>query len=262
MAAENKIRGYYEPACCGWEPGTGPNVPAHWLDGGHGWVTAHFRDVEPFSFENRTAGRHQCAMPSRNGGQCNFEVQGNECCSCACCWCPHGNAPREMEHHLNRDHGISAPEKREWATGCTETPGCCEAVFCWPCAASRQLMAAHGYSNELNCFWCMYFTCAVARSEHDDGKAHTACASFAAWLTRRSIVKLNNIDESFCSTTLLACCCPCCSLAQTYREYSAAGVWPGGICNAEPPAVRMNNPPPQLDMPGTEPQPGPGTKLL
>jgi hypothetical protein len=52
----------------------------------------------------------------------------------------------------------------------------------------------------------------------------------AAMMTRCSITRLNRIDEHVCKTAACAICCSPCSLAQSYREFSAAGVWPGGTC--------------------------------
>jgi len=238
-AAQNGIRGYYDECCCGMRPGTGPNVPPHWLDGGHGWATAHFFDVEPFDFNLQTPGRHQCKY-------CNFVADGEEgCCGKGACWCPLGLAPFKMVDHLAANHGLVAPPMRDWATSCTDTEGLCDACFCWQCQASRQINAAHGYINQLNPFWCLYFTCAGGRHhDHSGQEVHVGCHCMAAFLTRQSIKQLNRIDEDCCTTLAMSICCPICSLAQTYREFSASGVWPGGICVGDaPPMIAMNNPP-------------------
>ena len=63
-----------------------------------------------------------------------------------------------------------------------------------------------------------------------------------AILTRQRLVRLNNIDEGCCTTALTTVCCSLCSITQTYRELSASGVWPGGMCNAAPPQVLLQQP--------------------
>uniref|UniRef100_A0A6U4SD85 Uncharacterized protein n=1 Tax=Neobodo designis TaxID=312471 RepID=A0A6U4SD85_NEODS len=239
----NNIRGYFEPCCCGMRPGTGPNVPPHWYDGGHGWTTKHFTDIEPFSFQNQTPGAHRCKY-------CSFVAEGREgCCGKGACWCPIASAPPAMERHLIDAHGIQPPPRRKWATELCECgDGCLESICCWQCQASRQIMAQRGWANTFNCFWCLYFTFAGG-SHHDEHgrKNHVACIILAAWLNRRSIRELHNIDEGCCETLMISCCCPHCSIAQTYREYSAAGVWPGGVLvGDQPPAIMMDQPPPHL----------------
>lgn len=240
MKAANAIRGYYEPCCCGMRPGTGPNVPPHWYDGGKGWVTAHFFDLEPFDFNAQNPGRHQCKY-------CGYIADGEECCGKGACWCPLARAPWQMEAHLATSHGIAPPPRRQWATECTDSRGLCDACFCWQCLAARMIMAKHGWANEFNAWWCLYFTCAGGSHYDDTGRRnHVACHVLAAWMTRNAIKELHNIDEDCCTTILMACCCPVCSLAQTYREFSAGGVWPGGVCQDAPPVVTMDMPPPHL----------------
>ena len=250
----NNIRGYYEPCCCGMRPGAGPNVPPHWLDGGEGWTTRHFVDIEPFSFERQTPGVHRCKY-------CSYEARGSEgCCGKGACWCPCPSAPPAMARHLVDAHQIMPPPKRQWATECTDTEGCCEACLCWQCQASRQMMAQRGWANAFNCFWCLYFSFAAGRHRDDGGNNnHVALIGLAAWLNRRSIRDLHNIDEGCCQTLCIACLCPVCSLAQTYREYSAGGVWPGGILVGDaPPSVTMDQPPPGLAPAPAYPQAGGG----
>jgi Cys-rich protein (TIGR01571 family) len=238
----NNIRGYFEPCCCGMRPGAGPNVPPHWYDGGKGWTTRHFIDIEPFDMAQQNPGIHRCKY-------CAFEARGKEgCCGKGACWCPIGSAPGEMESHLVGIHGVVPPMKRKWATSCTECDGFLEAWCCWSCQASRQFMAAHGWANQLSIFWCLMFSCGGGHHHNEHGQAHRLVSlHLAAWMTRNAIRELHSIDESCCETALMALCCPICSLAQTYREYSAAGVWPGGVCAGDaPPMYMMDQPPPHL----------------
>ena len=256
----NNIRGYYEPCCCGLRPGTGPDVPPHWFDGSDGWVTEHFVDVAPLSLAQRNPGHHRCKY-------CDFEVKGDSLCECtkegpcaACCWCPLSSAPRAMARHLNQKHMRNGGPRREWATGLYDIDGFFEACFCGPCQASRQMMAQRGWANRHNCCWCLCFTCGLDCNQdqqlRDRFKATRTLGGLVlgAWLNRRAARDLQHIEERTCTTLCIACCCPVCSLAQTYREFTAAGVWPGGILvGSEPPVIRMDQPPPYLE--ASEPAP-------
>ena len=227
---ENFIRNTV-PSCCGdLRPPTGNDVPAHWHDGGHGWVTRHFVDIEAFDWEQKRPGVHRCALANGQGNQCEFIAEGEE--SSCCCWRPRGRAPRKMEAHLKQVHGMQEPPRREWATGlCVCGEGLCDACFCSPCQGSRQIMAGHGHKETMSWLWCCALMC-MNGNEEGEGGGHSIV--YAAWLSRFTIKRLHNIDEGCCKTMLAACCCPHFSLAQTYREFSAAGVWPGGVCEKQP----------------------------
>jgi len=240
--AENSIRNPRPNCCCDYS--TGPNIPAHWYDGGDGWVTNYFTDVESFSWDQKKSGRHRCQVPTGNGSQCDFTVENTSCCDLPCLWLPSSAAPPLMANHLQTFHGINPPPTREWATGLCETTGCCDVYFCLPCQASRQTMAAAGYANTFNVWWCLFFCLAGCHENRDEnGKSSLGWVPpyiMAAVLTRCTVSRLNRIDEGLCMNSVKGVFCSCCSLAQTYREYSASGVWPGGTCcNTSPPPVSL-----------------------
>ena len=245
MRAEVHVRPYAWPRSCCFncylpaEPAAG-RVPEKWLDGGMGWVTRHFRDEVPFNFETETPGRFRCNVEG-----CGHVVEEEEaCCQLPCGWRPAGVAPRKMAAHLKTAHGLFPPPKGEWATDMCDTTGLLEACCCAPCQASRQMMASYGHADTFNLAWCCLFTSIPHHSEHegaDPDADRENCGGcnvvLAAYFTRRYAKTLQNIDEGFCKTCCVACLCPHCSLAQTYREFGAAGVWPGGFCVSEAPQV-------------------------
>lgn len=222
----------------------GPNIPEHWYDGGDGWVTRYFTDVTPFSYENKTKGTFKCQVLN-GASHCNFPIENDEKCSGTPCWSPGTAAVAKMQEHLLAVHNITEPPKREWASGLCDTAGCCDVLLCVTCQASRQMMAATGHANTFNVWWCLLFCLAGCGTSQDEQTGQTRCTwtppcIFAAMLTRCSIAQLNRIDEHWCKTGLCAICCSVCSLAQSYREFSAAGVWPGGTCcNGLPPPFPM-----------------------
>jgi Cys-rich protein (TIGR01571 family) len=148
-----------------------------------------------------------------------------------------------MKGHLMSQHGINPPPKREWASGLCDCAGLCDAWLCWCNQSSRQIMAGYGHQDAMHCLWCVMLLCMNGRDQGEGG-GHSIV--YAAWYNRYTIKYLHNIDEGCVCTMLSSCCCPVCSIAQSYREFSAAGVFPGGVCNSENPQVTMSNPPPSL----------------
>lgn len=239
--AETNIRtpGYL---CFTWAPG--PNIPQHWYDGGDGWVTRFFTDVEPFSAEAKKNGIHACQVPNAMGQQCRFSVTNTGFCDGTPCWCSGTPAPL-MAAHLTSAHGIFPPMKRPWSSELFDTTGCLDVWCCTPCQGARQMEALSGYANSFNVWWCLFFLFFGCRqSGHGRNRVayYIPPHTLIAILTRYNVVRLNHIDEGLCSTVMIICCCSPCSVAQTYRELAAVGVWPGGICNNEPPHIVV--PPP------------------
>jgi hypothetical protein len=230
---ENFIRNNMCPNCL--VPATGAAVPAHWYDGGDGWVTKYFTDVEPFDYKRKVAGTHRCTLPGHDGRQCEFAATGEECC-CACCWMSKGRAPAKMRAHLAASHGIAEPPKRQWASGYCDCAGICDAALCWCVQGSRQLQAGYGAADAPHWLWCAL--CVLTNAHYG--------IFWSAWYNRHVIKHLNRVDEACPATMAMACCCPVCSHAQSYREFSAAGVFPGGTLVGERPAAAMKSPPPTM----------------
>lgn len=245
--AETNIR---RPGCirccsgylCKWP--VGPNIPDHWYDGGFGWVTRFFTDVQGFSPEQKVNGIHACQVPLQNGQQCGFQVAPQPLCGCCPCFCP-TSPVNDMAFHLITTHNINAPPRRQWASGLCDTQGCFDAWCCTPCQGSRQMEALYGYANSFNIWWCLFFCLAGLQSKkNEEGKNETYWIPphvLVACLTRWSMVRLHNIDEGCCMTGLITLFCAPCSIAQTYREMSSAGAWPGGtLCSNLPPLLAGN----------------------
>ena len=167
-------------------------------------------------------------------------------CFRECCFRPRSPV-REMIAHVEGMHGVFAPLKRAWSSDLCDTTGCCDIILCLPCQASRQMMAQQGRADKFSWIWCCYFFVAgLQRGKAPDGKIEGGsegcggggcCGTgltysppcwVAALMTRPFTVRMNNIDEGCCTTCCYTTFCPCCSLAQTYREHTAVGVWPGG----------------------------------
>jgi len=227
------------PICCMDCIKPGPNIPEHWYDGGDGWVTKYFTDVQPFSWVNKSKGTYKCQVAG-----CNFNVENDEKCVGTPCWLPGSAAVTTMIEHASAAHGQQAPPKRDWSTGLCNRTGCCDVLLCLPCQASRQMMATAGWANKFNVWWCCFFCLAGCQQSQDDKGNNTIKWSppfqMAAVFTRCAIVRANNIDEHWCKTFCCGVLCSPCSLAQSYREFSAAGVWPGGTCcNGMPPVAQL-----------------------
>jgi Cys-rich protein (TIGR01571 family) len=236
--AENGIRHPGPCHCCAYAPG--PNVPEHWYDGGMGWVSRYFTDVEPFDWNAKSNGKHVCQVPVANGkGTCQHPIQNDGCCDKTFCWCPCAKAPPAMRDHLQSAHGIVPPPLRGWASDLFDTEGCMDTIFCTPCHGARQMMALSGYADTFNIWWCLFFCFAGCRSRGRHETYWVPPCTMVAIFTRFRMVALNRIDENPCQTCMTVLCCPACSVAQTYRELSASGVWPGGNFNSAPPLCVM-----------------------
>lgn len=236
LDAEDGIR--HKALCCGTPPG--PKVPYHWLEAGLGWVTKYFTDVVSLDRENKQLGRYRCQMPQPNGQPCSYEIADEQaCCTFGPCWNVKTNVPFAMMAHVGQ-HGImptTAP-RRQWSSALCDTDGCCEVLWCAPCNGSRQMMALSGHEDTFSWAWCLFFCLAGFQVEQRDEQTIVYWIPphlFVALFTRFRVVRLNNIDESFCSSMCNVCCCSICSVAQTYRELSAAGVWPGSSCGSDKP---------------------------
>lgn len=245
--AENGIR-YPQPCCPGYNPG--PSVPLHWYDGGQGWVTKYFYDTarrDPAKYE---PGRFRCQAQLPNGQLCRHVIVEDDCCKGNCLWTGYARAPFKMQGHLAEAHGLKPPRLRSWSSGLFETEGCCESYLCAPCQGSRQMMALAGWEDELHWGWCLFFTFVGFRcigSGRNQILIWIPPWIYVAMLTRLRLVRLNNIDEGVCTSCCAAIMCSLCSMAQTYRELAASGVWSGSSLGLERPAnyasVGMSSPP-------------------
>eukprot|EP00759_Apiculatamorpha_spiralis_P054088 PhF_6_TR6820/c0_g1_i1/m.9810 len=239
-SGENEIRHptylCANPLCCPLLYQPGPNIPDHWLDGGQGWVTRYFTDIEPFSWENKKNGKHRCQVPG-----CQYQIENDGCCNDSMCWCPYATAASKMQEHATTAHGAQPPPVRQWATDLFNTEGCLDVLCCAPCQGSRQVMALAGHANTSNIWWTLIF-CLWGFRRHDRYVYWVPPHFLVALFTRHRMVTLNNIDEGCCTTWMHVTCCACCSIAQTYRELTASGVWPGGVCNSVPPVVMLKAP--------------------
>ena len=225
---EDEIRHRHQS--CLFDYPSNPNIPKHWFHAGNGWVGHYFYDVQPFDWTTQSNGVFKCQVRLPDGRLCDHQVVNDGHCDGNCCWNPKTTAVGEMLRHVHEAHGISAPPTNgQWATELCDTEGCLDVICCAPCHGSRQMMALSGYSNEFNGMWC---ACCALFPVADKllPWMNIAC------LTRYSVVKLQRIDEGVCQSCLVSFFCSVCSVAQTYREFSVAGVWPGGNCNAQPPS--------------------------
>ena len=82
-------------------------------------------------------------------------------------------------------------------------------------------MTMSGYSGEFNvplfCLFCLL-------------RPHPF--PYVAFMSRMSVTRLENIDESVLAFVGAVLFCPICSVAQSYRELCAVGVPPGRECSA------------------------------
>lgn len=227
-AAENACRGYYAflPPSVGYYNG----APPWWYDGGMGWSTTYFMDLESFDASAQHPGVHRCLVPSSSGRPCKFVVTGGEAFVCGR-WFPLAKAPKLMARHLVEGHDLHPPPKRSWATSINEDSvfcmGCTDAVCCCCFQLSRQYASLHGYkATPAGYRYCCY-AC--------------ACPCCAAHELRSAVVRLHNIDERPCKTCACAFLCFPCSVCATYREFAAAGLWPGGACERYEPQLVLGD---------------------
>ncbi|CUE59234.1 Hypothetical protein, putative [Bodo saltans] len=217
---ENSIR-HPHPCCCGIAPG--PKIPLHWYEGGEGWVTKYFYDYVPRHNGTQEPGTFRCQVKLVNGQLCNHEIAEGDCCKGNCCWKSSSTAPGKMAQHLRSAHNLSPPSKRPWSSSFVDIDGCGEAVFCPSCIGSRQVMALAGWEDKFHFMMCIF----LALQPH--------AVQGAAMCTRMKMASLNNINESCCQACLTGFICPICSVAQTYRELTSSGVWPGSNCGQHRP---------------------------
>jgi hypothetical protein len=228
--AEDGIR---HPQCfCCWQYNPGNRIPPHWYDGGRGWVTKYFYDAVQRNPATYTAGTFRCQVRRPDGQLCNEEIEEHGCCKGSCCWESDAKAPKKMVKHLTSAHGLRPPPRREWATGLFETEGCLDVLCCVQCNGARQMMALSGWEDSMHWGWCLFFT---FWSFENFGVCEDLWMYIPPWiyvaiLTRFRMIELNNIDEHVCETLGIVAFCAPCSVAQTYRELAASGVWAGGIC--------------------------------
>lgn len=240
--AEDGIR--HPHVCCG--PPPGPSAPEYWYESGLGFVTKYFADVVPYNQKESIPGSFRCQVLLPNGQPCPFEVKDEAmCCSCpgTPCWEASGGAPITMLQHIQAVHGIVDPAmqapKRQWQSDLCATEGCLDVWCCASCHGSRQMTAMSGWEDTFDAGWCAFFTLLGLRVKVINGRVvvyYVPPHFYVALFTRRRMVDLNNIDEGFCSTCMIVSCCPVCSIAQTYRELAASGVWTGSNCGGSKPA--------------------------
>lgn len=213
-------------------------VPLHWFDGGFGWVTNYFTDVTPFNVSTQAAGTYKCQVLKEDGTRCNHEIQeGDSCKGSRCCWRAGNTAYMEMLDHAMSAHGAEPPPLRPWSTGLFDsTEGCLDACLCSPCQGSRQMMALSGWEDTPHCGWCLFFSLFGLRSGCGDVYLIPP-QMYVALFTRCHVMSLNHIDENCFKSLAVILFCPVCSAAQTYRELSAAGVWPGSSCGQSRPSI-------------------------
>jgi hypothetical protein len=202
-------------------------VPERWLQGGLGWDTGFFSDLESFNAERQQPGVHRCEVPLPDGRPCAFVVSGGEWRFLGR-WYPQAQAPAAMAEHLLDVHPQIAqyvPRKRGWATTVDNenpTHGTAEGCFCGPCQLVRQRAALYGYPQaKAGCCAC----CSA-----------TGCPCCTAYSHRRIVVGLHNVDEGAFVSCVQAFFCFPCTVAKVYRELSAVDMWPGASCDATPPA--------------------------
>jgi hypothetical protein len=203
-------------------------VPAHWLDAGEGWATRYFTDVVPTSVADRAAGSHRCTLAGAGGKPCEHVVDGEAFCAdyFTACWHPAGNAPSDMAAHLKAAHGLEPPARTaEWATGLFDSEALCYNTLCAPCSGARQVMAARGLRDRPHVGHCALYALGYGHPE-------VPCLGMqaAACTARHGAAQLEGIAENGCATCLIGTFLPACSLAQSWRQFAHAGVWPGGMC--------------------------------
>jgi hypothetical protein len=237
--AENRIR-YTDYSCCGcWKHEPGPKVPNWWYAAGNGWQTVYFKDARGFDRAQRQVGIHRCVV-QKGSRPCGFVVTDSETCSNVClgqgcgCWGMRGTAPAAMEEHLAISHGIRRPPKRPWASNLFACAGLLDATFCMCCQAGSQLEASKGHAKEveLGAYYCI----GAPHCGRWNAAGAASCISLpvccspcfvAPYLSRRAAVVLGDIDEPEMISCCIALWFPCCSLAQSYRQFRREGVHPG-----------------------------------
>lgn len=126
---------------------------------------------------------------------------------------------------------------------------CCDVYFCICCQIGFQKGMISTSRQGMDVFWCcLPIFCG-------------GLGVVMAAVTLRTDVRqrFGLTAEGDCSGCLQGCCCPACSICQTYREMSARGMWPGGVCVSTPFTLPGIAPPPVMMMnaaPSAAPPPG------
>lgn len=201
-------------------------------------------------------GRYACQL-SHDGTRCPFEVEARPKSRCGFkwsgmpCWRPSGKVIDRMTNHvvlhgLVDPIGLMARPPKQWRTSLYSTEGVLDVLLCFPCNASRQLMATRGWEDTLDVIACCKYAIPACGLVEVDLPFSWCCGLCCEWdefylcwmippcwliaeETRSLVVKLSMINESRFNHFFAVLFCPICSIAQTHRELSYAGVWPGGL---------------------------------
>lgn len=118
---------------------------------------------------------------------------------------------------------------------CADFNSCCEVFFCLCCQIGYQKEMISTNNRGMSLLWCCI---------------PYLCSSFLGLQISTMILRADVrrrfglIGEGDCGGCIKACCCPACSVCQTYREMSIRGAWPGGVCVSTPFVIPGMNPPP------------------
>ena len=134
-----------------------------------------------------------------------------------------------------RNHNaVSAIPPQQWTSGLcdcfADTTNCCEVAWCHYCQLGfqhRKLTLGHSGPD---------YGIALALCCLDMWVAAGCVAMYTAYEHRKTVRRYWNINPQDCNEDLKGWFCPCCSTCQVYRELSARGYWPEGLCASEPPA--------------------------
>lgn len=123
-----------------------------------------------------------------------------------------------MPRRLNRRELL--PQWQYGFCSCLEDVNLClDTIFCFPCNIGRQFDAVEsGKVDSMNFFVCLA------------GTLSNLLSTVGAVYIRFQVRYRFEIDESWFITLFAPILCFWCSLAQTYRELNARGLWPGGTC--------------------------------
>lgn len=127
-------------------------------------------------------------------------------------------------------HQMVAPQN--FVTGlcdcCTDVGSCLDTVFCSYCQLGRQKHMLSRNAQGIDFIWC------CGPLFLDFWLWGLAFAGATAILRGEVRRRYGLTGESDCESWLIGCCCAPLSLCQTYREMSARGAWPGGVCASVP----------------------------
>jgi Cys-rich protein (TIGR01571 family) len=113
---------------------------------------------------------------------------------------------------------------------CRDMNSCCEVIWCCYCQLGYQdRKMSTGYSGPDWGTCCMYMCL-------DMWLTFGFAFAFGACQIRDRVRHRFNIEPmDGCMNGMIGFCCPQCSLCQTYRELSARGYWPMGVCVSQAP---------------------------